>query len=108
MRRARTVITIDGMAKKHRAGGVAGHWKGDAVEKRPGGDAERAADRAEGNEPIRADAEDERLRHDDLQTQPKSGHHQPPSDATEEDEIARIAEEHQARDAEEQPPRGKL
>jgi hypothetical protein len=103
------VITIDGMAKKHRSGGTPGHWKGEAVEERPGADAERAADRAEGNEPIRADAEDERLRHGDLQAQPRSGRQPPASEAaSEEDEIAEIAEEHQARDAEEQPPRGKI
>jgi hypothetical protein len=103
------VITIDGMAKKHRSGGAPGHWKGDAVEERPGADAERGADRAEGNDPIRADVEDERLRHGDLQAQPQSDHPRPASEAeSEEDEIAEIAEEHQARDAEEQPPRGKL
>jgi hypothetical protein len=103
------VITIDGMAKKHRSGGASRHWKGDAVEQRPGDDAERAADRAEGNEPIRADVEGERLRHGDLQAQPGSARPRPPGDAeSEEDEIAEIAEEHQARDAEEQPPRGKL
>jgi hypothetical protein len=102
------VITIDDMAKKHRNAGAPGHWKGDAVEERPDAAAERAADRAEGNEPVRAEAEDERLRHADLQSQPKTGHHRPSHQEDPEEETAEAAEAHQARDAAERPPRGKI
>jgi hypothetical protein len=82
-------------------------WKGDAVEARPIGEAERAAQRAEGREPIRADVESERL-HDssDARDNPPP---RPVRHADPEGEIADVAEEHRERwDAGERPPRGKL
>ncbi len=85
-----------------------GHWKGEAVQERPAGEAERAAERAEGNEPVRADAENERLRHGDLRVEPKDGHRPPPREGDPEEDVSEAAEAHQARDAEERPPRGKL
>jgi len=90
-------------------------WQGDEVEDRPGGDAERAADRAEGNRAVRADVEVRRRREDDAKTPVPTGAPErdegraaaPAEDAS--DEIADAADEHRARrDAGERPPRGKL
>ncbi len=76
-------------------------WRGDAVEGRPGDEAERAAQRAEGNTPVPANAEPKR------QPERVQRRAQPTSDP--EEEIAEIAEEHkERRDAGERPPRGKL
>jgi hypothetical protein len=102
------VITIDGMAKKHRTAGEVGHWKGDAVERRPDDEAEEAARRAEGNERVPAADESERLAHPDLETEPREGQHRPARDDDPEEDTAEAAEAHQARDAAERPPRGKL
>jgi len=105
------VITIEDMAKKHRGHrtpGEVGHWKGDAVERRPDDEAEGAATRAEGNEPISASAERERLAHGDLETQPRGGAHRPPRNEDPEEDTAEAAEAHRQRDAIERPPRGKL
>jgi len=96
------------MAKKRRGGVQPGQWKGDAVEARPGDAAEEAARRAEGNEPVRADAESARLHHGDVRTEPAQSHRRPPHGDDPADEIAEAAEAHRARDAEERPPRGKL
>jgi hypothetical protein len=49
-----------------------GRWRGDEVEDQPGGEAERAADRAEGNAPVRADAESKRLRREGTAAEPAS------------------------------------
>ena len=82
-------------------------WRGDAVEDHPGDEAERAAERAEGNAPIRADVESERLHHpsiDGLLQGPKRRE----AGDTEQD-IEAASEEHAARRASgERPPRGKL
>jgi len=102
------VTTIDGMAKKHRPGGVPGQWKGEAVQERPGGEAERAAERAEGNGPVRAEAEDERLREGGLRGEPEDGHRPTSDQGDPEEDLNEAAEAHQARDAAERPPRGKL
>jgi hypothetical protein len=102
------VITIERMAKKRRGGGQPAQWKGDAVEARPSEKAEEAARRAEGNEPVRADAESARLHHGDVRTEPSEPHRRPPHGDDPEEETAEAAEAHRARDAEEQPPRGKL
>jgi hypothetical protein len=102
------VISIDGMAKKHRTPGEVGHWKGDAVERRPDEEAEEAASRAEGNEPISASAERERLAKDELEAQPRAGQHRHARDDDPEEDIADVAAAHQERDAIERPPRGKL
>ena len=105
------VTRIEEMAKKHRGDrsrGEVGQWKGDAVERRPADEAEAAATRAEGNEPISASAESERLAHGDLKAEPSDGHHRPAHADDPEEDTADAAEEHQARDAIERPPRGKL
>jgi hypothetical protein len=96
------------MAKKHRTPGEVGHWKGDAVERRPDDEAEEAARRAEGNGPISASAESERLAHGDLPSQPQGGQRRPAHDEDPEEETAEAAEAHRQRDAIERPPRGKL
>lgn len=111
LRPAGLVISIGCMAKKHRGGRTpseVGHWKGDAVERRPAAEAEEAARRAEGNAPISASAERERLAADALEAHPRGGQHRPASDEDPEEEIAEAAEAHQQRDAIERPPRGKL
>jgi len=100
------------MTRKH--GGSAGKtgprvWKGDAVEERPGAEAELAADRAEGNSPIPAEAEQERLRAPTAEQQPERTSRRAPHAEDPEEEIEETAEEHQARrDSGERPPRGKL
>ena len=84
-------------------------WHGDEVEDKPGDEAEQAADRAEGNQPVRADAEAERQRTSDVNEQPARPRRKAPVSADDEGGIADTAEEHQARrDAGERPPRGKL
>ena len=109
--RADLVISIGSMAKKHRGErqrGEVGHWKGDAVERRPDDQAEEAASRAEGNEPISASAERERQSQPDPEAQPRGTAHRPARDEDPEEETAEAAEAHQQRDAIERPPRGKL
>jgi hypothetical protein len=109
--RAELVATIEDMGKKHRAvrhRGEVGHWKGDAVERRPDEEAEDAAIRAEGNEPISALAEHERLAHGDLGALPRAGQHRPRRGDDPEEDTAAAAEAHQQRDAIERPPRGNL
>jgi hypothetical protein len=84
-------------------------WRGDAVEDRPGDEAERAADRAEGNAPIPADVEWEREETPDPDQQPQSVHGRAAHTDDPDEEIEEVAEEHQERrDAGEYPPRGKL
>ncbi len=85
-------------------------WRGDAVEARPGGEAERAAERAEGNTPVPADAEREKTQEPPdpdqhpLRAQPAPGDAEDPDE-----EIEEIAGEHKdARNPSERPPRGKL
>ena len=102
------MITIDGMAKKHRTAGEVGHWKGDAVERRPNDEAEAAANRAEGNERIPAAVESERLAHPDPEAEPRQAQHRSARGDDPEEDTAEAAEAHQARDAAERPPRGKL
>jgi hypothetical protein len=83
-------------------------WQGDAVEEKPGDEAERAAERAEGSAPIRADAENWRAHHPSIEEQPQVPQRREPGDAEEEDTEA-VSEEHAARrDAGERSPRGKL
>jgi hypothetical protein len=102
------MITIDGMAKKHRTAGEVGHWKGDAVERRPDDEAEAAANRAEGNERIPAAVESERLAHPDPEAEPRQAQRRSARGDDPEEDTAEAAEAHQARDAAERPPRGKL
>jgi hypothetical protein len=96
-------------------------WKGDAVEETPGSQAELAADRAEGNSPIPAQVEQERIRAPAAEQQPDRAQHRPPGAQAQEhkeapedkedpeERIEETAEEHQARrEAGERPPRGKL
>jgi hypothetical protein len=104
------VITIDHMTKKKKKRPVeaAGPWKGDAVEKGGGNEAERGAERAEGNGPVRADAESERLRHPDFGAEPSHGNPRPSREELPEEDTSEVAEAHMARDEKEQPPRGKI
>ena len=82
-------------------------WRGDAVEDRPGDEAERAAERAEGNTPVLVSAERDRIEEPPDAAQPQRVHGR--SRPTDDEEIADTAEEHQERrDAGERPPRGKL
>jgi hypothetical protein len=84
------------------------HWKGDAVADKPGDEAERGAERAEGSAPVRADAESRRLHHPSMDEQPQVSERRQAGDADEED-IEAVSEEHAARrDAGERSPRGKL
>ena len=83
-------------------------WQGDAVEEKPGDEAERAAERAEGSAPVRADAESRRLQHPSLEEQPQDSERRQAGD-TEEEDLEAASEEHAARrDAGERSPRGKL
>ena len=83
-------------------------WEGDAVEDKPGDEAERAAERAEGSAPVRADEESRRLHHPSLDEQPQAPQRRQAGDTDEED-IEAASEEHAARrDAGERSPRGKL
>ena len=84
-------------------------WRGDEVEDRPGDEAERGAERAEGNSPIPARVEQERIEDPELDQQPQEVQRRMPHTDDPDDEIAETAEEHQERrDAGERPPRGKL
>ena len=84
-------------------------WLGDEVEDQPGDDAEQAADRAEGNHPVRAKDEAERDRTPAMEAQPARERRRAPVTADEDGGIADAAEDHQARrDAGGRPPRGKL
>jgi hypothetical protein len=80
-------------------------WKGDEVEDAPGDDAERAADRAEGNTPITVSDAVERAEEDEaVGTLPR-----PDRDAlSPEEKIAEVAEEHAERIAAGDRGRGKL
>ena len=97
--------------KNGKSGGKTGkdepRWKGDAVEDEPGDEAERAAERAEGAAPVRADAESRHLHHPSLEEEPQLPRRGEAGDA--EEDIEAVSEEHAARrDAGERPPRGKL
>ncbi|HSU81156.1 MAG TPA: hypothetical protein VLR69_02000 [Thermoanaerobaculia bacterium] len=94
-------------SKRGKAG--TGTWKGEAVEDAPGAEAELAADRAEGNSPVPAEVEQERIRAPAAEQQPERAQRRPPHTDDPEEEIRDTAEEHQARrEAGERPPRGKL
>jgi len=103
------------MAKKNKAVGseaktAPARWRGDEVEDQPGDEAERGADRAEGNTPIPANVEEERTDEpEELDQQAQSAQRRMPHTDDPDEEIAETAEEHQERrDAGERPPRGKL
>jgi hypothetical protein len=85
-------------------------WRGDAVEDRPGDEAERAAERAEGNAPVPMRAERDRIEEPpDPAQQPHRVHVTRRRADDPDEETAATAEEHQERrDAGERPPRGKL
>ena len=86
-----------------------GTWKGNAVEEAPGSEAELAADRAEGNSPIPAAVEEERIRAPSPEQQPERTQRRRARAEDPEEKIEETAEEHQARrEAGERPPRGKL
>ena len=80
-------------------------WKGDEVEVAPDADAERAADRAEGNTPISVSDAVERAAEDEAIGELPT----PDRDALSPDEkIAEVAEEHAKRIAAGDRGRGKL
>jgi hypothetical protein len=83
-------------------------WKGDEVEDSPGAEAERAADRAEGNSIVRADEEADRLHASNLgePVEASSGARRKPTDDEEIEDLA--AERRAAREAGVPPIRGKL
>jgi hypothetical protein len=84
-------------------------WNGQAVEDKPGAEAELAADRAEGNSRIPVAEERERIEEPPAPEQePMRLNNRPRHTDDPEEEIAETAEEHQERDAVERPPRGKL
>lgn len=85
-------------------------WRGDAVEERPGDEAERSADRAEGNTPVPTNGEQGKIQEPPEPDQEPLPVQRPPRDTEDSgDEIEEIAEEHrERRDAGERPPRGKL
>jgi hypothetical protein len=93
------MATTKGNEKKPR-------WTGEEVERRTGDEAERAAERAEGNEPVRADAEARRQRElDDADAQDGQVAAHPPEVEDTED----IAEEHRERlETEGHSPRSKM
>jgi hypothetical protein len=83
-------------------------WKGEAVEARPGDEAERAADRVEGNKPVTAEAEAQRLHHPDFELDRRHRRAARTGDDPDE-QTAEAAEEHRDRQAAQgYPPRGKL
>jgi hypothetical protein len=87
-------------------------WRGDEVQDQPGDAAERAADRAEGNAPVRADEQSKRQR-ELSDSEPADPETLPTAldgdDTSAQDKIAEAAEEHRERHpASERPPRGKL
>jgi hypothetical protein len=100
------------MANKGGAGKRGGaqppRWKGGEVEDSPGVEAERAADRAEGNSVVRADEEAERLHA--LAAEPELGHAAGRRDRpTDDEEIEDLAEERRARRAAGEPtPHGRI
>jgi hypothetical protein len=89
-----------------------GRWKGDEVEDQPADEAERAADRAEGNEPVSAAdeaarREQRRIDAEVVDARRQTKRSSPPGDPDE--KIAEAAEGHQDREVSAGlPPRGKL
>ena len=104
------MITLHGMATK----GGKGHkaqkaqppkWKGDEVEDAAEGEAERAAERAEGHTPLTLDEAVERASDDEAVGPPPT----PSRDAlSPEEKFAEVAEEHQERLAAGDRGRGKI
>jgi hypothetical protein len=82
-------------------------WTGDEVQDAPPGEAEQAADRAEGNRPVRTDTEHERP-DEPLESEPEDEVRRAPSGASPDEKIAEAAEEHREREATGRPPRGKI
>jgi hypothetical protein len=99
------------MTKPNDPGSTA-RWRGEEVEDESGDKAERGADRAENNAPIRADEKSKRQRApshgEPVDRVPPPRDPDSPDDSAEH-KIAEAAEEHRARHpAGERPPRGKL
>jgi len=100
---AQAMSTLVGMTTR-RAKAQPAKWKGDEVQDAPEGEAERAADRAEGNTPITLDDAVERASEDEAVELPTRAR-----DAlSPEEKIAEVAEEHQARKAAGDRGRGKI
>ena len=81
-------------------------WTGEEVEDAPPGQAERAAERAEGNAPVPAGRAD---RDHDLSEEPEDDRRRAPSGLTADEKEAEAAEDHREREREgDRPPHGKL
>jgi hypothetical protein len=88
--------------------GKPGRWSGEEVEDTAPGEAERAAERAEGNAPERA-SDAARPLHEPLDVEPQDQRRRRPSGESPDDKIAEAAEAHREREEEgDRPPRGKL
>jgi hypothetical protein len=95
------------MVDKDRKGPRPG-WKGDEVEDAPAGTAEEAAERAEGNRPVRADAEAKRAHQPEpAEDEPADGRRRTPSGEAPDEKTAEAAESHQEAGAP-RSPHGKL
>jgi len=106
---ARPVCKLNPMANKKRPEEPASRWRGQAVERQPGDEAERAADRVEGREPVRADAEARRLGRGSEQDLEDQAPAVAAAGSAADDDTEQAAEEHRERQAAEgYPPRGKL
>jgi len=91
------------MANEHNAKG--GRWSGEEVERRPTGEAEEAAQRAEGLAPVPAG----RGEPDALEAQPRDVHRRVTVNDNADDETADTAEEHREDEpARHRPGHGKL
>jgi hypothetical protein len=93
------------MTKKRHA--KPGRWTGEEVEHAQPDQAERAAERAEGNVPVPSAAPG---RPEAIEAQPTDGRQRLPSGELPDEKIAEAAEEHREaeQDHERRPPHGKL
>jgi len=83
-------------------------WKGEEVEDAVPGEAERAAERAEGNAPAAAETV-QRRRHEPIEVEPEDEKRRRPSGETPEEKIAEASETHRGEQGpSHRPPRGKL
>jgi hypothetical protein len=85
-------------------------WKGDAVQDQHGDAAERGAERAAGNEPVRAEDESRRIHTLGASEEPGEPRRTapPPDRPSDDEEIEDVAEEHRAQRAGGERPLGKL
>jgi len=85
-----------------------GHWAGEEVGHAASGEAERAAERAEGNAPATAEEVDRR-RHEPLELEPEDEIRRVPSGETPDEKLAEAGEQHRAAEGDvNRQPHGKL